>query len=129
MNFEEHAAKPLLAQVGIPVPQGAIAATPEAAGEIARRLGPVVVKAQVPAGKRGKAGGVKPAEDAEGAGSLPNRFAVLLLFHALADRARLEESGEAERDDRPRFLIALKQALHGIYTGGRAQPSADRRVA
>ena len=54
MNFEEHAAKPLLADLGIPVPDGGIASTPEAAGEIAGRLGAVVVKAQVPAGKRGK---------------------------------------------------------------------------
>ena len=63
MNFEEHAAKPLLAAAGIAVPEGAVAATPEEAGRVAERLGPVVVKAQVPAGKRGKAGGIKPADD------------------------------------------------------------------
>jgi succinyl-CoA synthetase beta subunit len=67
MNFEEHAAKPLLAEVGIPVPRSGIAASPEAAGEIAGRLGAVVVKAQVPAGKRGKAGGIKVADGAEAA--------------------------------------------------------------
>lgn len=61
MNFEEHAAKPLLARQGIIVPRGALAKTPGEAAEIAARIGAVVVKAQVPAGKRGKAGGIKLA--------------------------------------------------------------------
>ena len=62
MNFEEHAAKPLLGAAGIAVPEGALATSAEGAADIARRLGEVVVKAQVPAGKRGKAGGIKPAD-------------------------------------------------------------------
>jgi succinyl-CoA synthetase beta subunit len=61
MNFEEHAAKPLLARHGITVPKGALAATPEDAAAVAGQMGPVVVKAQVPTGKRGKAGGIKLA--------------------------------------------------------------------
>ena len=65
MNFEEHAAKPLLAAAGLAVPQSRLADSPEAAAAAAEALGPVVVKAQVPAGKRGKAGGVKPADTAE----------------------------------------------------------------
>ncbi len=67
MNFTEHTGKRLLADAGIAVPEGALATTPTEAGAIAERLGPVVVKAQVPAGKRGKAGGVKPADDAAAA--------------------------------------------------------------
>ena len=62
MDFEEHAAKPLLAGKGIAVPRGGLAKTPDEAAEVAARIGgAVVVKAQVPAGKRGKAGGVKLA--------------------------------------------------------------------
>jgi succinyl-CoA synthetase beta subunit len=62
MNFEEYAAKPLLAGKGIAVPRGGLAKTPDEAAEVAARIGgAVVVKAQVPAGKRGKAGGVKLA--------------------------------------------------------------------
>ncbi|HSF21722.1 MAG TPA: ATP-grasp domain-containing protein [Burkholderiales bacterium] len=62
MNFEEHAAKPLLARYGIAVPRGTLARTPEEAFRVAERMGgAVVVKAQVPAGKRGKAGGIKLA--------------------------------------------------------------------
>ena len=65
MNFEEHAAKPLLAARGIAVPRGELAHTSDQAAAIAARFGAVVVKAQVPAGKRGKAGGIKPAATPE----------------------------------------------------------------
>jgi succinyl-CoA synthetase beta subunit len=61
MDFEEYAAKPLLAAAGIAVPDSALAANPDAAADVAARIGPCVVKAQVPTGKRGKAGGIKLA--------------------------------------------------------------------
>jgi len=65
MNFHEHQAKDLFAQYGIPVPAGIVANTPLAAVEAARELGGGmwVVKAQVHAGGRGKAGGVKLANN------------------------------------------------------------------
>ena len=61
MNFHEYQAKELFAQYGLPVPAGQIATTAEAAVEAARKLGGEqwVVKAQIHAGGRGKAGGVK----------------------------------------------------------------------
>ncbi len=61
MNFHEYQAKQLFADYGIPVPPGRIATTPEQAVEAARALGGEewVVKAQIHAGGRGKAGGVK----------------------------------------------------------------------
>ncbi|MFN3970236.1 MAG: malate--CoA ligase subunit beta [Gemmobacter sp.] len=60
MDIHEHQAKALLAGFGVPVPDGGVAFTPEQAAHHARRLGlPVVVKAQVHAGGRGAAGGVK----------------------------------------------------------------------
>ena len=59
MNFEEYAAKPLLAAAGIAIPEGYVAETAQKAGEIKAALGSCVVKAQVPSGKRGKAGGIK----------------------------------------------------------------------
>jgi len=61
MDFEEYAAKPLLAAAGIAVPDSALAATAAEAADVAARIGPCVVKAQVPTGKRGKAGGIKLA--------------------------------------------------------------------
>jgi succinyl-CoA synthetase beta subunit len=61
MNFHEYQAKQLLAQYGIPVPPGKVAATADEAVEAAKSLGngPWMVKAQIHAGGRGKAGGVK----------------------------------------------------------------------
>ncbi|MCE2943532.1 MAG: ADP-forming succinate--CoA ligase subunit beta [Lysobacteraceae bacterium] len=61
MNFHEYQAKELFAEVGIPVPAGKIARTADEAVEAAKALGGDfwVVKAQIHAGGRGKAGGVK----------------------------------------------------------------------
>jgi len=61
MNFHEYQAKELFAEYGIAVPPGKVASTPEQAVEAARTLGGEqwMVKAQIHAGGRGKAGGVK----------------------------------------------------------------------
>lgn len=61
MNLHEYQAKQLLAKYGLPVPQGEVAWNVEEAVKIAEKLGTKrwVVKAQVHAGGRGKAGGVK----------------------------------------------------------------------
>jgi succinyl-CoA synthetase beta subunit len=69
MNFEEHAAKPLLAAAGIATPPGEVARGALEAEAIAARLGACVVKAQVPTGKRGKAGGIKLAASPAEAGA------------------------------------------------------------
>ncbi|MEC9140298.1 MAG: ADP-forming succinate--CoA ligase subunit beta [Chloroflexota bacterium] len=70
MKVHEYQAKALMAKFGIPVPKGGVAATSDDAKKVALDLGGnVVVKAQVHAGGRGKAGGVKvvanPEEAAE----------------------------------------------------------------
>ena len=65
MNLPEHVAKEVLADAGVRVPGGAPATTPESAARTARRLGPVLVKAQVPMGGRGKAGGIRSVQTPE----------------------------------------------------------------
>lgn len=66
MNIHEYQAKEILREHGIPVPPGEVCTTPEEAEKVARSYGGmVVVKAQVHAGGRGKAGGVKLAKSAE----------------------------------------------------------------
>ena len=72
MNLHEYQGRALFRAAGIPMPDGDVASTPSEAEAIARRVGgTVVVKAQVHAGGRGKAGGVKlaknPAEVGEAA--------------------------------------------------------------
>ncbi len=65
MNFEEYRAKPLLVSAGIAVPESEAAWDAETAQATASRIGKCVVKAQVPTGKRGKAGGIKLAASPE----------------------------------------------------------------
>ncbi len=64
MNIHEYQAKEIFSRYGIPVPQGKLARSPAEARRIAEELGqPVVVKAQVHVGGRGKAGGIKLAQN------------------------------------------------------------------
>lgn len=66
MDLLEHQGKQFFARYGIPVPPGETASDPSAAAAAAGRIGfPVVVKAQVHIGGRGKAGGIKPAANPE----------------------------------------------------------------
>ncbi len=72
MDLEEHVAKALVLQrAGVPFPRGRVCASADEATAAAEDIGPVVVKAQVPTGKRGKSGGIKaadtPAQAAEAA--------------------------------------------------------------
>ncbi len=69
MNFHEYQAKELFAEVGITVPAGRIARSPEEAAAAAKAIGGNfwVVKAQIHAGGRGKAGGVKLVKTPEAA--------------------------------------------------------------
>ncbi|TFV65761.1 UNVERIFIED_ORG: ADP-forming succinate--CoA ligase subunit beta [Bacillus sp. AZ43] len=68
MDLFEYQARDLLASHGVPVLPGGVAETPEQAEAIAREIGQtVVVKAQVKTGGRGKAGGVKLADNPEDA--------------------------------------------------------------
>jgi len=66
MKIHEFQAKEMFAACGIPVPRERVAATPAEAATAAREIGlPVVIKAQVLVGGRGKAGGVKKVDAAE----------------------------------------------------------------
>ncbi len=66
MKIHEYQAKDIFSRYGIPIPQGKVAYTPEEAAEIANELGgKAVVKAQVHAGGRGKAGGIKVVNSPE----------------------------------------------------------------
>ena len=71
MNIHEYQAKEIFEKFGVPTPNSGVASTAEEAIEIADRFGGrVVVKAQVHAGGRGKAGGVKLVESSKQAGQL-----------------------------------------------------------
>jgi succinyl-CoA synthetase beta subunit len=75
VNLHEYQAKRLFAEHGVPIPNGNVASTPAEAREIAKELGGrVVVKSQVLTGGRGKAGGIKLANDPNEAESVAGQI-------------------------------------------------------
>jgi succinyl-CoA synthetase beta subunit len=98
MNFEEQAAKPLLAAAGIRVPEGRLVTTVEAAAEAARDLGPVVVKAQAPTGKRGKAGGIRPADGPAEAGAAAAAILGMEIGGHRVERLLVERRAEIAKE-------------------------------
>jgi succinyl-CoA synthetase beta subunit len=80
VNIHEYQAKDIFRKYGIPIPPGEVATTPEEAEKIARKFGTtVVIKAQVHAGGRGKAGGVKLAKTPEEARTIAAQILKLVI--------------------------------------------------
>jgi len=80
VNIHEYQAKDIFRKYGIPIPPGEVATTPEEAQTIARKFGTtVVIKAQVHAGGRGKAGGVKLAKTPEEARNVAAQILKLVI--------------------------------------------------
>src|SRR6185437_9390780 len=91
MNIHEYQAKELLAIYGVPIPAGGVAYTEAEAVEVARRLGGSawVVKAQIHAGGRGKAGGVKLVKsEAEVAEATKSLLGKRLVTHQTGPQGR-----------------------------------------
>jgi len=106
MNIHEYQAKAVLSQYGVPVPKGRVADAPAEAVVIAEELGmPVVVKAQIHAGGRGKGGGVKLARDlAEVREHARQIIGMRLVTHQTGPEGRLvkrvlvEEAGKIRKE-------------------------------
>ena len=106
MKVHEFQAKSVLAGFGVPIPRGDVADSPSAARAVAERLGsPVVVKAQVHAGGRGLAGGIKTAATpAEAETSAAVLFGSVLVTPQTGPRGKrvrrvlVEEAVDAARE-------------------------------
>ena len=98
MNFEEYAAKPLLAAAGIAVPQGAVATSPDEAAAAATRIGACVVKAQVPTGKRGKAGGIKTAATPDEARAAAEAILGMTIGEHVVGKVLVEEAADIAQE-------------------------------
>jgi succinyl-CoA synthetase beta subunit len=91
MKIHEYQAKELLKKFNVPVPRGIVARSPEEAYHAAKELAtePVVVKAQIHAGGRGKGGGVKLAKTADEARDLAsNILGMKLVTHQTGPEGR-----------------------------------------
>lgn len=98
MKLYEYMAKELVARYGVPVPRGRMATAPEEAASVCRELGPVVVKAQVLAGGRGRAGGVQFAATPEEAAARAARLLGSQVRGLPVDRVYVEERLTIERE-------------------------------
>jgi succinyl-CoA synthetase beta subunit len=91
VKLQEYMGKDLLRRAGVPVPPGEVATTPERAAEIAGRLGPSAVKAQVLVGGRGKAGGIKLANSADEARTAAGQILGMDLKGLIVDKVLVEQ--------------------------------------
>jgi succinyl-CoA synthetase beta subunit len=98
MNLAEHAAKPLLAAAGIAVPEGEVVADGAAAAEVVVRLGACMVKAQVGAGRRGKAGGIRPAATPAAAEAAAEAILAMTIGGERVERLLVEQQVEIARE-------------------------------
>jgi succinyl-CoA synthetase beta subunit len=95
VNIHEYQAKELLRKAGIPVQPGEVATTAAQAEAIARRTGgPVVIKAQVHAGGRGKAGGVKLARTPEEARAAAERIVGMSIKGLVVQRVLVAQAAD-----------------------------------
>src|SRR5262245_50682286 len=99
MNFEEHAAKSLvLRAAGIPVLHGILCINAAQAAMAAAKLGPCVIKAQVPASRRGKAGGIKRAGTPDEAQKAATQILGMRIGEFTVERLLVEEQARIARE-------------------------------
>ncbi|HXG15101.1 MAG TPA: ADP-forming succinate--CoA ligase subunit beta [Calidithermus sp.] len=122
MRIHEYQAKALLREFGVPVPAGEVADTPAAARAVAERLGGrVVVKAQVHAGGRGKAGGIGTADSPAAAEAVAARILGMRLTTPqtppdgiLVRRVLVEEASAIERELYLSVTLDRARATHVV---------------
>ena len=140
MNLHEYQGRVLFRAAGIPMPDGDVASTPSEAESIARRVGgTVVVKAQVHAGGRGKAGGVKlastPAEAAGAAEKILGMTIKGLVVHKVLVVPAADIASEAyvglimdRASQRPVFMVSPAGGID-IEEVAATTPEKIRRLA
>jgi len=138
MKLLEYQAKEVLASFGIAIPPGKVARTPEEAFAAAQEIGAVAVKAQVPVGGRGKAGGIKiaktPEEAAEAARQIIGMdikgFKVPLVYcEGALDIAREVYLGfTVDRDRRANILMLSAQGGMEIEQVAEESPESIARL-
>ena len=113
MDLFEHQGKELFARYGLPVPTGEVAFSPDDAVAAACRLGlPVVVKAQVHTGGRGKAGGVKLAADLDAVRSHASGILGLDISGHIVRRLWMEQASDIAEEYYASFTLDRSARKH-----------------
>jgi succinyl-CoA synthetase beta subunit len=138
MNFEECVAKAkVLAPASVPVPRGILCTTPDEAASAFGEIGPCVVKAQVPTGKRGKAGGIRKADTAAEAAGAAQAILGMSIDGYRVERLLIEERADIAHEFyaailtdfaacRPLVLFSTEGGMD-IEEVAAARPDAVRR--
>ena len=146
MKIHEYQAKEIFRRFGVPTPRGEMVATPEPARAVTEKLGTkiVVVKAQIHAGGRGKAGGVKLAKSPAEAGELAKAMLGMKLVTPqtgpegrIVQRLLIEEGLDIKRELYLSILVdraAAAPVIMASTAGGMeieevAQPFHARKLA
>jgi len=139
MKIHEYQAKELFRRGGIPVPRGEVVRTPDAAYDVAAAYGrPVVVKAQVLVGGRGKAGGVKLAQSADEAKRFAGEILGMVIKGLTVEKVLVTEAVDiAEEiyvgvvmDRKSQMPLVIASAAGGVEIEqvARERPEAIRRL-
>lgn len=99
MNLEEYAAKQhVLLSAAVLIPKGIVCRTPEETSAAVASIGPSVIKAQVPTGKRGKSGGIRMADCPEDAATAARAILGMTIGGSSVERVLVEERCPIERE-------------------------------
>jgi len=99
VKLHEYQSKRIFAGYGVPIPRGDVAATPEAARQIAARLGGrVVVKAQVLVGGRGKAGGIRLADHPDQVERVADQILGMNIKGLTVKKVLIDEAAEIDTE-------------------------------
>lgn len=140
MNIHEYQAREILREHGVPVPPGEVAKSPEEAERIAAGFGAaVVIKAQVHAGGRGKAGGVKLAKDAAEAREHAGRILGMTIKALTVEKVLVAPAEDIASEayvgiivdrasKRPVFMVSREGGVD-IEEVAATNPGAIRRLA
>ena len=138
MKLLEYQAKEVLSTLGISIPSGKVARTADEAAAACAELGPVAVKAQVPVGGRGKAGGIKLASTPEQARTAAQQiigmdikgFKVPLVYceSALDIEREIYVGFTVDRDARANILLLSAKGGMDIEQVGEESPESIARL-
>lgn len=99
MKLHEYQSKRIFAQYDVPIPQGDVATTPEQVRQIAARLGRrVVVKSQVLVGGRGKAGGIRLADDPDEAEQIAGQILGMKIKGMMVKKVLVDEAADISKE-------------------------------
>ena len=99
MKLHEYQSKRLFAKYGVPIPEGDIATTAEEARRIAEQLGgSVVVKSQVLVGGRGKAGGIKVAQNADQAYEIASQILGMQIKGLVVKKVLIDQASDIKKE-------------------------------